>query len=59
MDELCDDCEGGGSSKEEKEVDNCDLEQVISFLKHRVPTKHLSVTDLFGKGEVTCTQALT
>jgi hypothetical protein len=36
MDELCDDCEGGGSSKEEKEVDNCDLEPVISFLKCRV-----------------------
>jgi hypothetical protein len=36
MDEVCDDCEGGGSSKEEKEVDNCDLEPVISFLKRKV-----------------------
>jgi len=29
MDELCEDCEGAGGSKEEKEVDNCDLEPVI------------------------------
>jgi hypothetical protein len=36
MDELCDDCEGGGSSKEKKEVDSCDLEPVISFLKCKV-----------------------
>jgi len=33
MDEFCDDCEGGGNRKEEKEVDNCDLESAISFLK--------------------------
>jgi hypothetical protein len=36
MDGLYDDCEGGGSCKEEKEVDSCDLEPLLSFLKRKV-----------------------
>jgi hypothetical protein len=33
MNELCDACEDGGSSKEEEEGDNYNLEPVMSFVE--------------------------